>query len=138
MKLLANFSATAVSSDGKFRAERLRTMKDSHEDTKTRRDAEGCKRIVHSPQSFVASRLRVNQPPTMENPPRLNNPGFNPVEFDGIRIQTGLNSFVLTPKQWIDDGELTREATTEESSVVQTEGGREVHASVPLPALPVR
>jgi len=27
---------------------------------------------------------------------RLNNPGFNPVEFDGIRIQTGLNSFVLT------------------------------------------
>lgn len=32
---------------------------------------------------------------------RLNNPGFNPVEFDGIRMQTGLNSFVLTPKQWI-------------------------------------
>ena len=27
---------------------------------------------------------------------RLNNPDFNPVEFDGIRIQTGLNSFVLT------------------------------------------
>ena len=33
---------------------------------------------------------------------RLNNPTFNPVEFDGIRIQTGLNSFVLTPKQWIE------------------------------------
>ena len=33
---------------------------------------------------------------------RLNNPEFNPVEFDGIRIQTGLNSFVLTPKQWIE------------------------------------
>ena len=33
---------------------------------------------------------------------RLNNPDFNPVEFDGIRMQTGLNSFVLTPKQWID------------------------------------
>ena len=33
---------------------------------------------------------------------RLNNPGFNPVEFDGIRMQTGLNSFVLTPKQWIE------------------------------------
>ncbi len=30
------------------------------------------------------------------------NPGFNSVEFDGIRIQTGLNSFVLTPKQWIE------------------------------------
>lgn len=26
---------------------------------------------------------------------RLNNPSFNPVEFDGIRMQTGLNSFVL-------------------------------------------
>lgn len=33
---------------------------------------------------------------------RLNNPGFNPVEFDGIRMQTGLNSYVLTPKQWVE------------------------------------
>ena len=33
---------------------------------------------------------------------RLNNPGFNPVEFDGIRIKAGLNSFTLTPKQWIE------------------------------------
>ena len=33
---------------------------------------------------------------------RLNNPSFNPVEFDGIKMQTGLNSFVLTPKQWIE------------------------------------
>lgn len=33
---------------------------------------------------------------------RLNNPAFNPVEFDGIRIQAGLNSFALTPKQWIE------------------------------------
>lgn len=33
---------------------------------------------------------------------RLNNPGFNPVEFDGIKIQFGLNSFTLTPKQWIE------------------------------------
>lgn len=31
---------------------------------------------------------------------RLNNPAFKPVEFDGIRIQAGLNSFTLTPKQW--------------------------------------
>jgi len=31
----------------------------------------------------------------------LNNPDFNPVEFDGFRIQAGLNSFTLTPKQWI-------------------------------------
>jgi hypothetical protein len=33
---------------------------------------------------------------------RLYNPDFNPVEFDGIRIQTGLNSYSLTPKQWIE------------------------------------
>jgi hypothetical protein len=30
----------------------------------------------------------------------LHNPSFNPVEFDGIRMQAGLNSFALTPKQW--------------------------------------
>lgn len=33
---------------------------------------------------------------------RLNNPDFNPLEFEGIRSKAGLNSFVLTPKQWID------------------------------------
>ena len=35
---------------------------------------------------------------------RLNNPAFNPVEFDGIRIQTGLNSFSLTPIRAFDTG----------------------------------
>jgi hypothetical protein len=33
---------------------------------------------------------------------RLNNPDFKPVEFDGFRNQAGLNSFTLTPKQWIE------------------------------------
>ena len=33
---------------------------------------------------------------------QLNNPAFNPVEFDGIRMQSGLNSFTLTPKRWIE------------------------------------
>ena len=33
---------------------------------------------------------------------QLNNPGFNPIEFDGIRNQAGLNSFVLTSKRWIE------------------------------------
>jgi hypothetical protein len=32
----------------------------------------------------------------------LNNPGFNPVEFDGIKKQAGLNSFTLPPRQWIE------------------------------------
>lgn len=30
------------------------------------------------------------------------NPNFKPVEFDGFRKQAGLNSFVLTPKKWIE------------------------------------
>lgn len=32
---------------------------------------------------------------------QLHNPKFNPVEFDGIKQQAGLNSFALTPRQWI-------------------------------------
>ena len=30
------------------------------------------------------------------------NPNFNPLEFDGFRKQAGLNSFVMTPKKWIE------------------------------------
>jgi len=33
---------------------------------------------------------------------QLNNPHFKPVEFDGFKKQAGLNSFTLTPKQWIE------------------------------------
>src|SRR5262249_13103522 len=32
----------------------------------------------------------------------LNNPDFNPIEFDGIKKQAGLNSFILTAKHWIE------------------------------------
>src|SRR5450432_3289705 len=32
----------------------------------------------------------------------LNNPNFNPIEFDGIKTQAGLNSFILTAKHWIE------------------------------------
>jgi hypothetical protein len=32
---------------------------------------------------------------------KINNPRFNPIEFDGIRKEAGLNSFILTAKQWI-------------------------------------
>lgn len=32
---------------------------------------------------------------------KLYNPNFNPIEFDGIKNEAGLNSFVLTPKRWI-------------------------------------
>lgn len=33
---------------------------------------------------------------------QLNNPDFNPVEFDGLKNQAGLNSFTLSPKQWVE------------------------------------
>ncbi len=33
---------------------------------------------------------------------RLNNPGFKPLEFEGFKSRAGLNSFVLTPRQWIE------------------------------------
>jgi len=36
---------------------------------------------------------------------QLNNPNFNSVEFDGIKRQAGLNSFTLTPNQWINQTE---------------------------------
>jgi hypothetical protein len=32
----------------------------------------------------------------------LHNPNFKPVEFDGFRKEAGLNSFVMTPKRWIE------------------------------------
>ena len=33
---------------------------------------------------------------------RLNNADFNPLEFEGFRNRASLNSFVLTPRQWIE------------------------------------
>lgn len=30
------------------------------------------------------------------------NPDFKPLEFEGFRKQAGLNSFVMTPKRWIE------------------------------------
>lgn len=32
----------------------------------------------------------------------LNNADFKPLEFEGFRNRAGLNSFVLTPRQWIE------------------------------------
>lgn len=33
---------------------------------------------------------------------QMYNPDFKPLEFEGFRKQAGLNSFVLTPKRWIE------------------------------------
>ena len=32
----------------------------------------------------------------------LNNPDFNPLEFEGFRNQAGLNAFTLSPSRWIE------------------------------------
>ena len=45
---------------------------------------------------------------------RLNNAGFKPLEFEGFKTRAGLNSFVLTPRQWID--------TTHASGLVSKSG----------------
>ena len=37
----------------------------------------------------------------------LYNPGFKPLEFEGFKKQAGLNSFVLTPKRWIETTNAT-------------------------------
>jgi len=31
----------------------------------------------------------------------LNNPSFNPIEFDGIKTSAGTNRFILTAKEWV-------------------------------------
>ncbi|MBE0491135.1 MAG: KilA-N domain-containing protein [Sulfurospirillum sp.] len=33
---------------------------------------------------------------------KINNEDFNSIEFDGIKNKSGVNSFILTPKQWIN------------------------------------
>jgi len=33
---------------------------------------------------------------------QMYNPNFKPLEFEGFRKQSGLNSFVLTPKRWVE------------------------------------
>ena len=45
---------------------------------------------------------------------RLNNADFKPLEFEGFKNKAGLNSFVLTPRQWID--------TTHASGLVSKSG----------------
>ena len=33
----------------------------------------------------------------------INNPNFNRVGFDTVRLNTGLNSFTISPSKWIND-----------------------------------
>lgn len=50
-------------------------------------------------QNWLRSRSTIEYLGVWE---QLNNPNFNPIEFDGFRNEAGSNSFTLTPKQWVD------------------------------------
>ena len=56
------------------------------------------KRTDYIIQNWIRNRNTIEFLGIWEN---LNNPHFNPIEFDGIRKRAGLNSFVLTAKNWI-------------------------------------
>jgi hypothetical protein len=56
-------------------------------------------RIDHVIQNWLRNRNTVEFLGIWE---QLNNPDFKPLEFEGFRKQAGLNSFTLTPKQWIE------------------------------------
>src|SRR4029450_7532554 len=60
------------------------------------KDAE---RTDHVLQNWLRNRNTVEFLGVWE---QINNPDFKPLEFDGFKIQAGLNSFVLTARQWID------------------------------------
>lgn len=55
-------------------------------------------RSDHVIQNWMRNRNTVEFLGTWE---QLNNPDFNPLEFEGLKNRSGLNSFVLTPRQWI-------------------------------------
>lgn len=55
-------------------------------------------------QNWMRNRNTVEFLGTWE---RLNNPSFKPLEFEGFKTRSGLNSFVLTPRQWIDSTNAT-------------------------------
>lgn len=57
------------------------------------------KRSDHVIQNWMRNRNTIEFLGTWE---RLNNPAFKPLEFEGFRNRSGLNSFVLTPRQWVD------------------------------------
>ncbi|MCM2326226.1 MAG: KilA-N domain-containing protein [Candidatus Woesearchaeota archaeon] len=50
-------------------------------------------------QNWLRSRETIEFLGTWE---RINNSSFKPLEFEGFRNQAGLNSFILSPKQWIE------------------------------------
>lgn len=60
------------------------------------RDSERTNYII---QNWMRTRNTIEFLGLWEN---LNNPNFNSIEFDAFRIESGSNSFTLTPKKWIE------------------------------------
>jgi hypothetical protein len=56
-------------------------------------------RSDHAIQNWMRNRNTIEFLGVWE---RLNNAIFKPLEFEGFKNKAGLNSFVLTPRQWID------------------------------------
>lgn len=54
---------------------------------------------------------------------KLNNPDFNPLEFEGFRKQAGLNAFVLPPQTWI---EKTGAVAIQQMKILQESDGRKL------------
>ena len=54
------------------------------------------------PDDLIRNWLRNRNTRTFGHLGAITQSNFNPVEFDGIKKQAGLNSFTLTPKQWIE------------------------------------
>ena len=68
-------------------------------------------RTDHVVQNWIRNRNTIEFLGVWE---QLNNPAFKPLEFEGFRNRAGLNSFVLTPRQWID--------ATQAIGIVSTQG----------------
>ncbi len=59
--------------------------------------------MQNGPTTFIQNWLRNrNTIEFLDIWESLHNSGFKPIEFDGFKKQAGLNSFVLTAKQWIE------------------------------------
>ncbi len=58
-----------------------------------------CGRADYSIQNWLRNRNTIEFFRIWEH---LNNPDFKPIEFDAFRKQAGLNSFIMTAKQWTE------------------------------------
>lgn len=90
-KATINVKGTAIAIVAQHEADYI-----SLTDIARHRDAERTDYLI---QNWLRSRNTIEFLGIWES---LNNPRFKPIEFDGFRKQAGLNSFILTARQWIE------------------------------------